>query len=340
MQKVKKFFKWIGIILLVLVGVYLAGPRPFHPKLDAKLPEIQTDLSQLEAQINRQERLYRYLKPDNQARIVWADSLHKQKTPISFVYIHGFGASQAEGAPVHTNIARRYGANLYLARLEDHGLAGDSIFWHFTPEAYLNSAKKAVSIAQKLGEKVVILSTSAGAGLSLYIAAHHPEVYALVLYSPAIRLDDPKSTLMNGPWGRQLVETIVGGEYLDISRKNALEKQYWSNHYRIDGPIVLQAIMEDVLNKETFVQIKCPVFMAYYYKNEEEKDKVVSVPKMLEMYDQLGTPAHLKRKQSFPNSRHHVIASYIRSADWKGVEQATIRFLDEVVHLKPVKPEN
>ena len=52
---------------------------------------------------------------------------------------------------------------------------------------------------------------------------------------------------------------------------------------------------------------------------------------MLKMYDELGTPPDMKRKVAFPNAGEHVIASYIRSKDWKSVENETDRFLSEVV---------
>jgi hypothetical protein len=54
------------------------------------------------------------------------------------------------------------------------------------------------------------------------------------------------------------------------------------------------------------------------------------------MYDLLGTPGPLKRKMAFPESGHHVIASYIRSRDWKSVTHETAEFFEEVLHLKPV----
>jgi pimeloyl-ACP methyl ester carboxylesterase len=339
MKRLKRFAKWVTGIALVLGVIYMVGPEPPTPKLDGNLPIVPQSLAVLETEINRSEASVVNLKPDNQARIIWADSTRKQKTPLSFLYLHGFGASQAEGAPVHVNLARRYGANLYLARLQDQGVGGDSVFYHLTPENYLASAKKALAVAQTMGTKVVLISTSAGAGLSLYLASQHPEIQALVLYSPAIRLYDDKSTLINGPWGKQIMKQLIGSEYLDFPRKNQLEEQYWSNHYRIEGLITLQSFMEEALNQDTFAKVKCPVYMAYYYKNEEEQDKVVSVAKMLEMFDQLGTPADQKRKEAFPKTGHHVIASYIRSGDWKGVQAGTVRFLEDVVQLQPIDSE-
>jgi len=88
------------------------------------------------------------------------------------------------------------------------------------------------------------------------------------------------------------------------------------------------------MKPEVFEKIKCPVFLAYYYKNEEEQDKTVSIPAMLEMFDQLGTSPELKHKMPLPETGAHVIASYIRSKDWQSVERETTRFLAEVVKLK------
>ncbi len=334
MRILKRILFGLSGFALLLVVAFVAGPRPPKPQLDAALPAVTTDLAALEREINRSEAVMPNLKPDNQARIVWADSTRKQKTPYSFVYLHGFGASQAEGAPVHTNLARRYGANLYLARLQDHGLGGDSVFAHLTVENYVASAKRALAITKTLGDTVVVIGTSAGAGLSLYLAANHPEIKALVLYSPCIRLYNETSELIDGPWGKQILRSTVGGDYMVFPRDKPLEKQYWSTRYSIQGLVTLESFLENALVPETFAQVKCPVYMAYYYKNEAEQDKVVSVAKMREMFGQLGTPAALKRAEAFPKTGHHVIASYIRSADWQGVQVGTERFLDEVVRLR------
>jgi hypothetical protein len=54
---------------------------------------------------------------------------------------------------------------------------------------------------------------------------------------------------------------------------------------------------------------------------------------MLKMFDELGTQAELKQKLAFPNAGAHVIASYIRSKDWQGVERETDKFLTDKVKL-------
>ena len=86
---------------------------------------------------------------------------------------------------------------------------------------------------------------------------------------------------------------------------------------------------------DEFAKVKQPLFMGYYYKNDEDQDKVVSVAAMLEMYDQLGTLPAKKQKTAFPAAGEHVIASHFTSRDLKGVYQATEQFLINTVKLRP-----
>ena len=74
--------------------------------------------------------------------------------------------------------------------------------------------------------------------------------------------------------------------------------------------------------------------MAYYYKDEENQDKVVSVEEMLKAFDELGTPASLKRKVALPNTGDHVIASRFTSKDLEGVRRESDGFLKEVLGMQ------
>lgn len=74
--------------------------------------------------------------------------------------------------------------------------------------------------------------------------------------------------------------------------------------------------------------------MAYYYKDEENQDTVVSVEEMLKAFDELGTPASLKRKAALPNTGDHVIASHFTSKDLESVFRETDNFLREVVGIE------
>ena len=331
----RKAFYWTGGIVAVVLGVAVMGPRPEAGNLSGHLPMVNTNLVALEQEINQREAANPLVKSDNQARIVWADSSRKEKTPYSIVYLHGFGASQGEGAPVHTMLAERYGCNLYLARLKEQGIESDSAFKSLTAENLLASAREAVAIGYALGEQVIIVATSTGGSLGLVIAGENPNVAGLILYSPLIAPYDEQLYLLNKPWGVQLMEASLGADHL-INNRTGLTKQYWSHYYHINGYVTLAVLVDQTMNRETFQRVKCPVFLGYYYKSEEEQDNVVSVAAMQPMFDQLGTSPSHKRKVVFPKAGNHVIASYIRSYDWRGVYQATDAFFQEIMDLKPV----
>jgi esterase/lipase len=321
-------------ILIALIGVgtitYLLGPKPEAPKLEVPMIKLTGDLSALDKEIQDDEAAEKGIRPDCQARIVWADSLKKFKTKLAIVYIHGFSATQEEGNPVHRNLAKKYGANLYLARLAGHGVnLGDSTMAKVTADDYILSAEHALAVGKTLGDEVVIICTSFGGALTTYLASKHPEIKAIVLYSPCIKIYDDNAEILDNHWGLALGKAVSGSEVRDFKPANVNHGKYWSTHYHLNGVISLQNFLTNAMNSETFAKVKCPTFMGYYYKNEEEQDKVVSVPAMLKMFDELGSTT--KQKVAFPNAGNHVLASPILSKDVANIQTETEKFLDGVL---------
>jgi esterase/lipase len=330
----KTFGKWLFGIILVLLLAYSAGPKPSKPDFTIHDIVPSSSLADLEKNINRSEKMVKGIKPDNQARIIWADTAKKEKTKIAFLYLHGFSASQAEGDPVHKDLAAKYKANLYLSRLAEHGVdLGDSTMIRLTAGEYEASAENALSVAKKLGDDVVVIGTSAGGALSLFLASRHPEIKAIILYSPCVKLYDGTAMILDRPWGLQIARLVTGAPVKKFESESKLHSDYWQLNYRIEGLVALQNLISNTMKPEVFKKIKCPVFLGYYYKNEKEQDNTVSVPAMLKMFGELGTPVELKEKKAFPMSEAHVIASYIRSKDWQSVEKETDIFLADKVKL-------
>ncbi len=326
--------KWLAGIILILCIVYFAGPRPSKPDFSVHEINLPVSLTELESSINTSEKAVKGIKQDNQARIVWADSSKKEKTKIAFLYLHGFSASQAEGDPVHRDLAKKYKANLYLSRLAEHGInRGDSSMINLTAGEFEASAEHALSVAEKLGDEVVVIGTSAGGALALFLASMHPEIKALVLYSPCVRLYDKTAIILNKPWGLQIARLVSGGPVKKFEPESTIHANYWQLCYRIESLVALQNLVSNTMKPEVFSKIKCPVFLGYYYKNETEQDNTVSVPAILKMFGELGTKAELKQKVAFPMAGAHVIASHIRSKDWQGVEERTDKFLSDIVKL-------
>ncbi|GAB4025374.1 alpha/beta hydrolase [Spirosoma koreense] len=330
----KRFFAITGLLIAVMVVGYLLGPSA-HPGAIKNEPiTLDPDLVKMEQGIIESER-NADLRPDNEARIIWADSSHKVKTPFSIVYIPGFSASWAEGDPVHKQLAKHFGCNLYLARTAEHGINSPDAFKELTPSNYAGSAERALAVGKALGNRVIVMGTSAGGMLALYLAAHHPEIDALILYSPCIAVANPALKLVTKPWGKQILDQVFGGDYVVNSYDKPGRVRYWLPRYHTNGLITLQTMLDQLMTPELFQRVTQPVFMGYYYKDEAHQDNVVSVPAMLDMFDQLATPVTKKVKVDFPNAGAHVIASHFTSDDVNGVYEATEKFMTNIVRLPP-----
>ena len=324
-----KYLKYIFIVLLILVGFYLIGPKAKYDAIDYATPELDIPLTSLDSIIAAWEAKVSDLKPDNEARIVWADSTHT-KTKFVLLYLHGFSASQEEGDPIHIDFAKKYGMNLYLPRLEDHGRYDENTFKNLTPDNYFESAQHALKIAELLGDSIILMSCSTGSTLAILLEGTSPKIHSHIMYSPNIDIADPSSKLVVKPWGKDILKLVMGGEYNRIEYTPEGQK-YWNTDYHVNGIIVTKYLLENYMTEENFKKVKTPLFLGYYYKNDKEQDNVVSVPRMKEFFNAVSTPTNQKELVAFPKAGRHVIASHVMSGDLDGVKTATYKFWDRVV---------
>lgn len=328
---------YITFPVLLLAGIYFLGPEPSRPVWDTSFPAGPQQANDLEKYVAQNESRHK-VKPDNEARIVWADSTHA-KTEYSVVYLHGFSASQGEGDPVHKDFARKFGCNLYLARLADHGIDTSEQLLAWTPDRCWASAKEALAIGKALGEKVIVMGTSTGATMGLMLAAEYPgDVYALINLSPNIRVFHPLAFIANDPWGTQIARMVVHDKYYVSKPKPgqdfSLHCKYWNQRYRLEAIGQLQELLEDKMTPATFGRVRQPSLSLYYYKNEAEQDSVVRVRDIIEMNQYLGTPDSLKTILPIPGAGDHVMGSFVKGKDIPAVEAAIDQFAVEKLRLR------
>ena len=333
MNFLKRLLKWMLILIVLLTALYFVGPNPSTPTYTTALPVVPADAAALENYILQNEA-QRKVKPENEARIIWQNDSLKQKTEYAIVYLHGFSASQEEGDPVHTAIAKKFGCNLYLARLAEHGIDTSDAMQHLTAEKYWESVKQAYAIGKQLGNKVIVMGTSTGGSNALQLAANYPEIASIILLSPNIAINDPNAWLANNPWGLQIARLVKGSDYHITSDQRDIYKAHWYSKYRLEAVVNLQEYLETAMIPETFSKVKQPTLMLYYYKDEQHQDNVVKVPAMLKMFDELGTAVEQKRKVAMPNTGDHVLGSYIKSNDYQGVEVEITKFMTEVLKMQ------
>jgi esterase/lipase len=323
-----RILKIVILSLIALFVIYFLGPEPPKPILNDVLPTI-VSINALDAHIAAMEAPHK-IKPNNQAKIIWADS-SKTQTEYAIVYLHGFSASQMEGDPVHQNIAKQFHCNLYLARLAEHGIDTTEDLMNLTAEKYWESAKMAYAIGKQIGKKVILMGTSTGGTLALQLAATYPEIAGLILYSPNIEVFNPSAPLLDNPWGLQIGRAVLKSNYVDIKYKDSAYPKYWNTHYRIEAVVNLQNLLEATMTEATFKKIHQPTLALYYYKDEARQDNVVKVSAIQKMMQQIATPANLKMEMAMPNTGNHVIASPIVSNDIVSVEKATAKFMKDII---------
>ncbi|NND76826.1 MAG: alpha/beta hydrolase [Flavobacteriales bacterium] len=319
------------LVLTAIVVAYFLGPAPDAPDLEnLKLGSVPSDLMQIESWIREKNSAFK-IKPDNGSYMKWANEDSIYQTEYTLLYLHGFSASPGEGLPMHEDIAKEYGMNLYVPRLFQHGLIEDEPMLGFTGEGWMTSAKEAIEVAKTLGEKVVIMSCSTGGTASLFLSAENdPAIAAQICYSPNVDLYDSKSFLLTKPWGLQIGRKVLGGEYYTWDVPEGAEK-YWHGKYRLESLIQLKAMIDESMTKETFEKINVPTFIAYYYKNEEEQDDVVAISATKEMIKELGVAKEDLDVVVLPSVGAHAMQSHFFSKDLEGLKKETREFLDGIL---------
>lgn len=113
-----------------------------------------------------------------------------QNNPTGILLIHGFTATTAEVRPLAK----------YLHQ-QGFSVAGPLLPGHYTNPEDLNrvqwmdwveTVETAYEHMKSQCEKVIVGGESTGGLLALYLAAHHPEISAVLLYAPALQLTLPK----------------------------------------------------------------------------------------------------------------------------------------------------
>ncbi len=332
-------YKWytkllIGLFafLFVVVAAFFLGPRPNFDTVDLRPLHVNFNLEELDELIAQKEASIANLKPDNQARILWADSLKKQKTKYSIVYIHGFSASPGEGHPLHTHIAAAIGANLYLARLTDHGILDKEVFKQLTPAQLIEDAKYAIAVGRALGDTVIVMSCSTGSTLTIPLATEDSSISSMIMLSPNIAIRSESAKLLTGPWGRQLAHKIIGEYRMLDSTQSYIP--YWTHEYRTEGLIALQALINQTMTREIFSKVKIPIYVGYYYKDEINQDPVVSVAAMQEFKKQVSTPTSMIEYDAFPNANDHVIGSMYKTIEWPAVRDEILDFINKIYGIE------
>ena len=102
----------------------------------------------------------------------------------------------------------------------------------------------------------------------------------------------------------------------------------------MEATVQLEELLESTMKASTFNKVTQPTLLLYYFKDEDHQDEVVKVSAMKRMFNQLGTPADLKRQVPIPNAGDHVLGSYVKSKDIATVQTECEKFAAEILKMR------
>ena len=297
----RKMLYGLTILLIALIALFIFGPRePADTAITFDPASIGNDP---DAYLTKRESEVAGIREGLQKEIIWAFPNSKAKTKLAIIYIHGFSASKGEIRPVPDKIAAALGAHLYYTRLTGHGQNGSAMAVA-TVNAWANDFAEALAIGKLIGEKIIIIATSTGAGLSTWAATDpklSQDIAGMIFVSPNYGVQASGSFLLTMPFGRQLAQIIIGPER-EFTPVNALHGKFWTPKYPTDAILPMAALTK--LARGTQVEnIKVPTLFIY-----AETDKVVSPDLTKERIARWGTKTETLIVVNPEDPYQHVIA--------------------------------
>lgn len=308
----------LALLALVIAAGWLFLPRePVDDVVDFDPAGLPDDL---DAYLAASEAGVDELVPGAEKRIVWADGAG-ERTEDVVVYLHGFSASAEEIRPVPDRVAGALGANLLFWRLSGHGRDGAAMA---EPSAgdWIEDTAEALAVADRLGDRVTVISTSTGGTLSA-IAAVHPalagQIDRLVFVSPNFAIANPAARLVAWP-GARLWAPVLAGADRQFTPVNAAHERFWTTSYPTVATVPLGALLRytDTLD---FSQAGQPALFVF-----SDEDRVVSPNATRRVAAAWGGPVSLAPQTVGPGDDPyaHVIAGDILSPGMTDGVVATI----------------
>ena len=332
-RRVRPLLLAVAALVALPAIAYVAGPvyriddRITTPVPGGTVGGAVMDPAALEAWLRASEARFPDIVPGAEKSIVWAHP-DRRRTPLAVVYLHGYTATRQEVAPLCDQLAAALGANLFYTRLAGHGRAPAAL-GEASAEDWLRDAAEALAVGRALGDRVVVVGTSTGGTLALWLA-QRPEaadIAAQLLVSPNLGPRDERSTLLAGPWGYQLQRWLIGEEYR-WQPANERQAKYWTWRYPARALVPMMALVKSVRDSP-LETVTVPTLVIH-----SPKDSVVSPARIEAAYARLGSPMkRIVKVEDSEDRAHHVLAGDILAP--AGTEALLAPMLDFVRGAAP-----
>lgn len=261
MRRLLKTLLRIAVVLFLLYAITGAlVPRDELDRaitLDASAigPDIDAYLANAELQFSD-------IRPGVAKRVVWAGAVGA-KTPLAVIYIHGFSASSEEIRPVPDQVAKALGANLFFTRLAGHGRAGAALA-SATANDWWQDMAEAMAIGRRLGDRVLVISTSTGGTLAALAAADpqlSQDMAGIVMISPNLGLKPWSGMLLDLPAARHWLSWIAGDTRSFVPLNDG-QAAFWTTSYPTAALFPMAALVR-AARAVNYFNVKVPLLVFF-----------------------------------------------------------------------------
>jgi esterase/lipase len=318
-MKKKILYSLLILILLFIISIPFTKYKILE---NIKSSDLPTELTSLDSYLESKESSFKNLTKGTEKKILWHKN-SKQQTEFSLLYFPGFSATAPEMDPLLPLLAESLEANIYFARLKGHGLSGEE-FAEASGNDWLNDAVESYKISTLIGKKVIIVGSSTGCLLGLWLATkeeYKKNISTLVLLSSNFHPASALSELVLYPAGIGFIKLIYGKER-EWKPQNEQVAKYWNHKYPWEGLIPMMTLV-DYSAEFPYSKMDTPLLMLY-----TDKDEVVDLNKIKSTYEIYGSKK--KKLIMIKEAVNHVMAGDILSPNsTKPIVNEVVQFLKE-----------
>jgi len=234
--------------------------------------------------------------------------------PVGVLLIHGFTGSPPEMRLVGEYLHER-GFTVSGPLLPGHGTTVDEMNrcrW----TDWTGHAEQALADLCARCEKVFVGGLSMGSLLTLYLAAHHPDLAGIVLYSPATVVADRRIYLT--PLLKHVVAKMPESGESDLTDPQAESRLWHYDETPVRAAHELLKLIRQV--RRLLPRVTCPLLIIH-----STGDTAIHPTSAAYTYDQVGSTD--KKLVTLHNSGHCITVD----SEWERVAEETYRFIQERV---------
>ena len=171
--------------------------------------------------------------------------------------------------------------------------------------------KRQIEIGSRIGQKVILISTSTGGTLSAISALNDylsNTILGYIFISPNFGINHKLANLISWPYSEYWLHLLIG-KVRTIKPRNELDKKFWTLSYPTKALIPMARLVKKI-NNEDFSNVNNPAL--FYFSMD---DKVVEPKKTVKFSKNWGgkTKTINVKMSEFDDKYSHVIAGDILS---------------------------